>query len=221
VPKDAEEKIYQLKVKAVDEIESNEETIAFIVGAELKSLANLVRLEMERLEAIANNTFLLNCLDLGDNSILFHEAKRISELGISELELGNYRSAIDLFEYSSNIYEKIIKISDTLMYLKLTQTNPFTFPPFTENAISNIKTLTYYAQIKNYKEFCSTLRNIWKYSLYSKIVAGALGLFSLLSVILLINAYRTRKKVEILGRLKRIRERLKKIMGGEEVKESD
>jgi hypothetical protein len=215
IPKDADEGIYPLKVKATNEVESNEEVIVLIIGKDIKSAADLLLKELEKIRAKAKETLLLDCLDIGDNIKLFEDAEKIKESGVVEYNNKNYQKSIDLFDYAISLYEKIVNKANVLMKIKSEEIGAFMFPPYTEEIKHSIKILKMYAEEKNYRDFCVYVYKIQQLSFYSKIVLVLVILAIIASVALLIMTYRKKKEWERVETIEKIKERLRGVLGRE------
>ena len=209
VPDDAKEGIYYLNVKATDEYRSEEKTVALIVAKDLKSLAELLFQQLEKTRSVANRTLFLSCLDIKDIIKAFNDAESVREMGIQEYNKGNYKNAINFYDYALSSYEKIIQEADTLMSLEIEKPKPFIFSPFIESYLEDYTRLQACVDGKNYKDFCKYRDDIQRLSFYSTVTVILLVLIIATSVIILILAYRRRKEFYIAITLRRIRERLK------------
>ena len=183
IPKDAEEKIYYLKIKAKNEHESEEKTLALIVAKDLASLAKVAYEEMEKVRRIASETVLMDCLDITDIVESFNEAEKIREKIALEFEQKNYKEVINLCDYLTSLYEEIITKANVKMDLAFEESR-FIMPPFVAEFYKEYVNLGKFVEKRNYKDFCEPYVRIQKLSLYSTLLLIAAVLIVSISLIL-------------------------------------
>lgn len=208
IPEYAEEGIYNLEVEARNEVESNKETLVLITGKDLNSTATILYKELEQTRRTAAESLLLARLDIRDNLILFNETEKMEKVAVAEYERGNYKKAIDLFEYVIGSYEKIIAVADTLMELEFETIKPFSFPPYTVTIAHKLNLLEKSMEGRDYAKFSMLLEDVQKLSFYSTVVLAMVVSSIAGSGVIVAVAYMKRGELEIARRMKKIRERL-------------
>jgi hypothetical protein len=213
IPENAEEKIYKLNIKATDSVTSNEESLILIVGKDEESLTRLLLEELEGVRLIANRTLQLKCLDIKEMISLFEEGERIRGLGLEEMNAKNYKKTQELFIQAITTYENDITKANVLMDIRLGKIKPFSFFPFSGKIKLSLEILEKNTYDRNYTEFCKSLKDVLRYSLYSILIITFSILIIIAIVVLLIYIYRRRKELDVYMRIRKIRERLKDVTG--------
>jgi hypothetical protein len=109
VPNNANTGIYQLRVQATDDIESNIENLTLVVGTNIKEIADLMLIEYQKLLREATQSLLVEeCMDVTFMKIMHRDAHIAFEKGLEEYQNKNYSQAINWFEYAIPLEQKVI-----------------------------------------------------------------------------------------------------------------
>jgi len=205
---------YPFKIKAIDDVSSNEESVLLIVGRDEESLTKILYQEVERVRIIANLTLQMSCLEIKDVKLGYEEGEKLRELGIIEMNGKNYKKSQEFFVQALTSYENAINKADVLMDLRFSKLKPFAIFPFSIKIKAKMNALAEALGIRDYSNFCVQLGEITKYSSYSIFTFSLLLLILIIIVFLLFAAYKRRKEREFESKFERIKERLKDVTIG-------
>jgi hypothetical protein len=200
----AQESIYQIRVKAKNSVESNEEKALFILSKDEKSLALTLYKQAEELKKIAEKTLYLTCLNNSGIKNLVIEGNVLLDLGKKRIEKDDYKKSQEILLDAIDKYETAIQRADVSMKLRYEDLTFFVLPIFKENFNQAKNRMDDSYLNKDYESFCPSLSNVTKYINYS--IALTIGL-SIAFIYLISYAYRKYKEY----RERNIEERLKEI----------
>ncbi len=101
VPSDAKTGVYQLKVKATDDVESNTEILTLIIGKNLKEITDLLLRQYDEVKTLAEKSLLVeDCLDITIIKTIHKDAEYAYQRGLEEYNKEDYAKAINWFEYA-------------------------------------------------------------------------------------------------------------------------
>jgi len=210
VPKDAKTGVYQLKVKAIDDVESNTEILTLIIGENLKEIADLLLKEFEDAKSLADKSLLVeDCLDITVIKIIHDDAQYAYQRGLEEYNKENYAKAINWFEYAIPVERKVITRVDINleMELRASNTSKIMIPPFYHSENQFIQAQAYYEE-KDYEKICDPIEEIRKLIMVGLIFWPLIVIIFVFIVIIFVIFYRRRRKEERAGIIERVRERL-------------
>jgi transcriptional regulator len=207
-PPAAKEGVYQIKVKAKDAVESNEETALFLLSKDERGLVSMLYEQAMKAKEKAEQTLSLSCLDISEIKTLVTEGNKLIQLGKEFMDREEYKKSQEVLLEAIKNYESVIEKANILMQVRYEKIRPFVLPPFI-NSFKNAKLrLDNAYSEKNYPEFCQSLSNTTKYIAYS---IAEVTIFSILLILLAVYAYYEYKKYKerkVEERLKEIKKRL-------------
>jgi hypothetical protein len=210
VPNNATTGIYKLKVKAIDDIESNTVVLTLIIGKNPKEVAELLLKELESVRDETKKSLSIeDCLDITIMKTFYQDAESAFEKGMREYESKNYEGAVNWFEYALPIEKKVVNKVDITLELELetTNTSKFLIPPFLKSK-DQFQLAGEYLQEKNYEKICDPIERIRKFILIGLIFWPGIVILFIILIILIIMLYRRRKGEERVKILERVKERL-------------
>ena len=205
VPRGALTGIYKLRVKATDEVQSNEEILTLIVGKNYKEIADLLLFNLEKIEEARKVLLLEECLDIEDIKVLFKNVDSARERGMVAYNNQSYEEAVAWLSYAIPTSEKVINGGEIVTRVEIDnlKKSSFLIPPFFDvekqfNLAGN------YLEEKNYEEICEPIEKIRKYILFGIAFWILLILLLMVTTSVLIAIYKRREKREkILEKIKR------------------
>jgi len=210
VPIDAETGVYELEVKATDDIDSNTEILTLIIGTNIKEIADLMIDEYQRLLDEATRSLLVeDCLDVTVIKTIHEEAKLGFDEGLKEYEKKNYAQAINWFEYAIPLEQKVVARVDISIEMELVSSNSskIIIPPFYKPEQQFIQAQAYLEE-KNYEEICDPIEVIRKYIMVGLIFWPGIVLIVVITVVFLYIFYRFKRGRQKGRILKEVRKRL-------------
>ena len=210
VPSDAKTGVYQLKVKAIDDVESNTEILTLVIGENLKQIVDLLIKEFEDAKNLAEKSLLIeDCLDVTVIKIIHDDAEYAYKRGLEEYNKENYAKAINWFEYAIPAERKVIARVDINLEMELRASNAskIMIPPFYDPKKQFIQAQAYYEE-KNYEKICDPIEEIRKLIMVGLIFWPLIVIIIVFVVIIFVIFYRRRRKEERTGIIERVRERL-------------
>jgi hypothetical protein len=210
VPSDAKTGVYQLKVKAIDDVESNTEILTLVIGENLKQIVDLLIKEFEDAKNLAEKSLLIeDCLDVTVIKIIHDDAEYAYKRGLEEYNKENYAKAINWFEYAIPAERKVIARVDINLEMELRASNAskVMIPPFYDPKNQFIQAQAYYEE-KNYEKICDPIEEIRKLIMVGLIFWPLIVIIIVFVVIIFVIFYRRRRKEERTGIIERVRERL-------------
>jgi hypothetical protein len=210
VPKDAKTGVYQLKIKAIDSVESNTEILTLVIGENLKQIADLLIKEFEDAKNLADKSLLVeNCLDITVIKIIHGDAQYAYQRGLEEYNKENYAKAINWFEYAIPVERKVIARIDINLEMELRASNAskVMIPPFYNTKNQFIQAQAYYDE-KDYEKICDPIDEIRKFIMVGLIFWPLIVIIIVFIVIIFVIFYRRKRKEERTGIIERVRERL-------------
>ena len=200
--------VFNLRVKARNEVESNEEFLTLVVGENYKEVCSLLLQEIEKVKKEVNRALLIEeCMDVTPLKVLYEDAELAFGNGKLEYQRENYEKAIEWFEYSLPQHKKVIDRADISIHMELAVSNKskFLIPPFFD-AEEQFNLAENYLKEKNYEKICEPIEKIRRY------IMSGLIFWPVLSISILIVSVTAflfhLKKVEREKVLRKIRERL-------------
>lgn len=218
VPKDAKTGVYQLKVKAIDDVESNIEILTLVIGENLKQIADLLIKEFEDAKSLADKSLLVeNCMDVTVIKIIHDDAQYAYKRSLEEYNKENYAKAINWLEYAIPVERKVIARVDINLEMEMRASNAskIMIPPFYHPENQFIQAQAYYEE-KNYEKICDPIEEIRKFIMVGLIFWPLIVIIIVFIVIIFIVFYRRRRKEERAGIMERVRGRLG-FSGGEKI----
>ncbi len=166
IPNDATSGIYKLKVKAVDDVESNTVLLTLIIGRNSKEIADLLLKELESIRPEAKRSLQVeDCINMTTIKSLYKDAEMAFENGMKEYENKNYEGAVNWFEYALPIEKKVVDKVDITLELEvetLNSSKPFStaiIPPFYKPG-DQLQLAGTYLKEKNYEKICDPILEI-------------------------------------------------------------
>jgi len=211
IPKDAEPGVYELRVKATDDIESNTEVLKLIIGRNYKEIADLLLKEVELARMNANRSLLVEeCLDITLIKAIFRDAETAYEKALEEYANENYEKSVNWLEYAIPIYEKVVYRVDITIEMEIETSRaskyliPTIFKPekFFDLAMRYLKE-------KNYAEICQPITGMRRLIMMSLIFWPGIIILIIVLVILAFIIYKKKREKERILILERIEKRLK------------
>jgi hypothetical protein len=166
IPYDATTGIYRLKVKAVDDAESNTVILTLIIGKDQKEVTELLLKELESVRAEAKRSLKIeNCINITSIKNLYQDAELAFEKGMREYESKNYEGAVNWFEYALPIEKKVLNKADITLQLEVETLNKSktvstsVIPTFYRPEVQ-LQLVGKYLQEKNYEKICDPILQI-------------------------------------------------------------
>jgi len=212
VPSDAETGVYQLKVKATDDVESNTEILTLIIGENLKEIADLLLKEFEDAKLMADQSLLIeDCLDITIIKTIHKDALYAHQRALEEYDKGDYAKAINWLEYAIPLEHKVISRVDINLEMELRASNAskIIIPPFYESE-GQFSQAHIYFEGKKYEEICDPIEEIRKFIMVGLIFWPIIVIIIVLLVIIFVIFYKRKRKEKRAGIMERVRERLGK-----------
>jgi len=210
VPSNAKAGVYQLEVKATDDVESNSENLTLVIGKNIKEIADLMLIEFQKLLKEATQSLLVeDCLDVTFIKIMHEDARLAFEKGLEEYEKKNYVQAINWFEYAIPLEQKVISRIDISIEMELLASNSskIIIPPFYDAEEQFIRAEAYLEE-KNYEEICDPIEEIRKSILVGLIFWPGILLIIVFVVIVLVFFYKYKRRRERHRIIEEVRKRL-------------
>jgi len=216
IPKDTETGLYELKVKATDDVESNTETLKLIIGRNYKEIADLLLIETEKVRIDANESLSVeDCLDITLIKTLFENAEIAYEKALEEHENENYEESINWLEYVIPTYEKVVNTVDIAIEIeiKASEKSLITISnlPSLFNLEKDFELARIYLNEKNYKEVCVPILRMRRLVMISLIFWPGIIILIITLVVVAFIIYRKKKKLEKIITLRKIKRTLRKI----------
>jgi len=203
-PLAAKEGVYQIKVKAKDAVESNEETALLLLSKDERGLTLMLYEQSMKAKQKAEQTLSLTCLDISEIKTLMVEGDNLMKLGKDYMDGEEYKKSQEVLLEAIKVYESVVEKANILMLARYEKIKPFVLPPFINSFKKAKLRLDIVYSEKNYLEFCPSLSNATKYIAYS---IAEITILLLLLILLAIYAYHEYKKY----RERKVEERLKEI----------
>jgi len=210
VPSDAKTGVYQLKVKATDNVESNTEILTLIIGENLKEIADLLLKEFEDAKLMADTSLLVeDCLDVTIIKTIHKDAEYAYQRGLEEYNKKDYAKAINWLEYAIPLERKVISRVDINLEMELRASNAskIIIPPFYEPEEQFTQAHIYF-EGKDYEEICDPIEEIRKFIMVGLIFWPIIVIIIVFLVVIFVIFYRRKRKEERGGIIERVRERL-------------
>lgn len=220
-PKEVEDKTFYISVLASNSVKSNEEILMLIVAKDWKTAADFLFAELERIKKIADQIPYLNCINLGDALKIYENAEYLRNLALEEYGNGSYQKAASIIDYSISLYEKAVSLAEAFVQFEVEEISSYklefyaSFPLFSQEINSNIKTLKEYFEKKDFQNFCLVYNKTKQLIGYSRIFTFLI--FPLILIILIILVFliarkrRKEKEKKLEERFMEVKERVEKI----------
>lgn len=212
VPEGAEVGTYELRIKAVNTVESETRTVVLIIGRNLKEIADLLLQELDKSRAAANRSLIVeDCIDVTIVKTFYYDAHLALEKGLEEYKKGDYGRAINWFEYAIPVNKKVVYSVDISIEMEIEASNnsksiiPPIFDPEEQFLLAEN-----YLDEKVYEKLCDPIEEIRKYILIGLIFWPALIILFIILIILIVIFYRRKRRRERSKILERVKERLAK-----------
>jgi len=214
IPENAEPGVYELKVKATDDIESNIKILKLIIGRDPKEVTDLLFLEVEKVRMNANESLLVEeCLDITLIRNLFKDVEKAYDKALKEYENENYEESINWLEYAIPIYEKVVNTVDIALELeiKASEKSLITISnlPSIFELEKEFKLAKTYLKEKNYKEICIPILRMRRLVMMSLIFWPGIIILIIVLIIVTFVIYRKMRRKERVSTLEEIEKRLK------------
>ena len=210
VPDNAKTGVYELKVKAVDKVESEIQILTLIIGKNPKEIADLMLIELKIARSSSKEALLVkDCIDLTTVLTFFNDAELAYNKGMEEYEKGDYGKAINWFEYAIPIHKKIISRVDIVIEteIKTSNSSRFIIPPILDAKKQFDMAESYFYQ-KKYEKICDPIIKIRNFIMIGLIFWPGILIFLIIVIIILVVLYRRKKRRESEKIMERVRERL-------------
>jgi hypothetical protein len=220
-PKEVEDKTFYISVLASNSVKSNEEILMLIVAKDWKTAADFLFAELERIKKIADQIPYLNCINLGDALKIYENAEYLRNLALEEYGNGSYQKAASIIDYSISLYEKAVSLAEAFVQFEVEEISSYklefyaSFPLFSQEINSNIKTLKEYFEKKDFQNFCLVYNRTKQLIGYSRVFTFLI--FPLILIILIILVFliarkrRKEKEKKLEERFMEVKERVEKI----------
>ena len=210
VPVGTEPGVYELMVKASNEVESNIEGLSLVVGENLKEIADILVKQFEDNKNLAEKSLLVeDCIDITIVKVIHKEAEYAYQRGLDEYENENYTETITWFEYAIPVEKNVILSVDKNLEMELDSSKKLKIiiPPFyqSENLLSQAQT---YLEEKNYEEVCGPILEIRKRITFGMIFWPIIVIIIIVLIIIFVIFYKRKRIEEKVDTMERIRERL-------------
>jgi len=210
VPDNAKTGVYELKIKAVDKVESETQILTLIIGKNPKEIADLMLTELKIARSSSKGALLVkDCIDLTTVQTFFNDAELAYNKGVQEYEKGDYVKAINWFEYAIPIHKKIVSRVDIVIEaeIKASYSSKFVIPPMF-NAKKQFDEAESYLYQKKYEKICDPIIEIRNFIMIGLIFWPSILIFLIIVIIILVVFYRRKKRRESEKIIERVRERL-------------
>ncbi|HDM05809.1 MAG TPA: hypothetical protein ENG34_00850 [Candidatus Aenigmarchaeota archaeon] len=210
VPATASSGIYGLRIKAKDEIESNEESLTLVVGKSLKEICDLLLSRIEELKKEAERALLAGeCVNVSRSDELHSSALEALNNGMEEYERNDFEEASYWLEYAVKSEESAIAHVNVVLETEIfaVNTSSFLIPPFYE-ARSELALAQSYVRERNYEEVCEPIEKLRKYISIGLIFWPFLFISIALIVYGLIRLYLWKRGREVPRIMEEVRKRL-------------
>jgi hypothetical protein len=211
IPSDAKTGVYDLKVRATDEVESNTETLTLIIGKNMKEIADLLLEEFKGVRTQAEVSLLVeDCVDVTIIKTIHEDAKLAFEKGLDEYKKGNYVKAINWFEYAIPVEMKVVSRVDVILEMEVeaSKKSRVIIPPFFDPEDYFLQAETYLDE-KNYERICDPIERIRKFMMIGLVFWPAIVIVSISLIIVIVIEYRRKRKRERARILELVRKRLR------------
>ena len=210
VPSNAKTGIYNLNVKATNEVESEAKNLTMIVGSNQKEMADLFLSELEKVKTIAKDSlFIKDCMEIGIIQASYDDAEIAYDNGLKEYNNGNYINAINWFEYALPVYDEVVYKVDIIIRAEMKTINKSKFIiPLVFHPEKQFEQIEIYFSEKNYEKICDTLIKIKNLIMIGFIFWPTLLILIIIFIIIFIFLQRKRKEHEREEILERVKTRL-------------
>jgi len=212
VPSNAITGVYQLEVKATDNVESNTEILTLVIGENLKEIVDLLLKEFEDAKLMAERALLVeDCLDITIIKTIHKDAEYAHQRGLEEYNKKDYAKAINWLEYAIPLERKVVSRVDINLEMELRASNSsrIIIPPFYEPDGEFAQAHIYF-EGKDYEEICDPIEEIRKFIMIGLIFWPIIVIIIVFVVIIFVIFYRRKRKEERVYIMKRVKERLGK-----------
>ncbi|MFH8080600.1 MAG: NEW3 domain-containing protein [Candidatus Aenigmatarchaeota archaeon] len=204
----AKEGVYQVNVKAVNEVESNEERLIFWLSTDERNLTLMLYEKAKMLKKNSSEILLLNCLDISSLKMQMDEANNIFALAEEYMKKEDYKKSQELFLKVIEDYEILMEKANILMKGRYYKVKIFALPPFMKAVRDAKESVEVSIEMKDYKNFCPKINILIKYVSLSLLELFIMIIILLLAIYLAYVAYKKQKERKVEERLKEIKERL-------------
>jgi hypothetical protein len=210
IPSNARTGVYDLRVKALDEVESNVEILTLIIGRNMKEIADLLLKEFKNMKSQAEISLTVeDCMDLTIVKTIHEDAELAFEKGLEEYEKGNYIKAINWFEYAIPAERKVVSRVDIILEMEVeaSKKSRMIIPPFFKPEEYFLQAETYLDE-KDYEKICDPIEKIRKFIMIGLVFWPAVMIVIISFVIVVVIVYRSKTTRERARILELVRQRL-------------
>ena len=211
VPSNAKTGIYNLNVKATNEVESEAKNLTMIVGSNQKEMADLFLSELEKVKTIAKDSlFIKDCMEIGIIQSSYNDADIAYDNGLKEYNNGNYINAINWFEYALPVYDEVVYRVDITLRVEIETTNKskFIIPPGFHPE-KQLEQAEIYFSGKDYEKICDPIIKIRNLIMIGLVFWPLIAILLIILLILCIIVYKRKRGREKTRILKQVEKRLK------------
>jgi len=202
IPNETTSGVYKLKVKAIDDEESNTAILTLIIGKDMKEIADLLIKELDGVRAEAKRSLLVkDCINVTTIKTIHHDAELAFEKGMDSYDKKDYESAVNWFEYSLPIEKKVVSMVDIALELEIgsfdkSQKITLALLPPNYKTKEKIQLAQVYLQDKNYEKMCDPVLEMKRLIFLGLIFWPSIGISIIVLIVLILTFIAMKRREE-------------------------